>query len=164
MRRAVSSPPIPLRCAWPHSLEAAGWGPPSFPSTLAPAWRLFPLLFSPSTFHDFSAEVNKVIQAQDCCAVIVCWGQWKKDWCGVHDTDISRQAVRDWAVPNGCKGLVLHLLLDAIPFWEKQGFVEVENILLRFFWARRRVEAKYHIVREWGPPSESLLDLEKVCD
>lgn len=35
--------------------------------------------------------------------------------------------MHDWAVARGCKGMVLHALLGAIPFWEKMGFVEVED-------------------------------------
>lgn len=49
-------------------------------------------------------------------------------------------------------------------FLGEAGFVEVENNLKKLFWARWRVEAKYHIVREWGPFSESLFDLETVWD
>ena len=55
------------------------------------------------------------------------------------------QAVHAWAVTTGSKGMVLHALLDAIPFWKKMGFVEVED---RF----KKGDAL--------KPSTSLFDLE----
>ena len=38
------------------------------------------------------------------------------------------QAVLEWCGTLKAKAIVLHALLNAIPFWHKMGFAEVEDI------------------------------------
>ena len=67
------------------------------------------------------------------------------------------QAVLEWCRTTKAKGIVLHALLDAIPFWRKQGFVEVEDPLPQTMATANQVFfIDYH--ESWAfPPGVSAL-------
>ena len=88
-------------------------------------------LFEVPLVVQWFVSILALVMSPGKCTSIICFVLYFEQ--GRSTIQISRtrnagQAVLEWRRTTKAKGIVLHALLGAIPFWHKQGFVEVEDI------------------------------------